>query len=83
MKVITETNQNTTMNSVMVSIKLSILNIKCPHWINTKPIWSDPEGSFGSGDDDLYNEAATEDSEGWNPSDVSFQISSSEQEKQL
>ena len=37
-----------------------------------KPIWSDPEGSFGSGDDDLYNEAATEDSEGWNPSDVSF-----------
>lgn len=71
MKVITETNQNTTMNSVMVS-KLSIFKHKNARWTNIKPIWSDPEGSFGSGDDDLYNEAATEDSEGWNPSDVSF-----------
>ena len=71
MKVIMETNQNTTMNSVMV-LKSSILYHKTADWINMKPIWSDPEGSFGSGDDDLYNEAATEDSEGWNPSDVSF-----------
>ena len=81
MKAITETNQNTMMNSVMVS-KLSIFKHKNVRWINIKPIWSDPEGSFGSGDDDLYNEAATEDSEGWNPSDVSFLIVSLKQEKQ-